>query len=312
MTHPTAFRSRLIPPARSAHLRFFPALLLLATGCGAQVADLPADSNQTAVPSIANNSFTWGAIDYTIRSANWLASTAGSYVQLELDATNRIRYGTTSLLDWDLQLADGSIIAQTDNRWFNLEPAQTHRFSLQFSAAEHTSLSGAQLVPHQSDLNYAPAHIPLDRPSSDAPLVLHQLVGKVLATQSDTANAPAAANTARQWIVTIKSAQISPNSDVDGGERALADHQFVDVVFDVHYPATNAGQAYFGADLASVEVEDSPAYEFFDSLILQPNQTGEVHFAFEVATDATQFVLNVNTDDTHTQSLTVPLAELLR
>jgi len=360
MIKSTTFRSQFIASAARFSFRgMLPVLLLVATGCGAQMAD-QTPSSQTDLPSVANNSFTWASIDYTVRRASLVKSAAGSVVQLDLEAKNRIPYSTISLLDWDLELVDGAPIAQTDNRWFNLEPGQTQAFSLQFPVGETASLTGAQLAPRQADLNYAPAHIPLDRAQAEAPLILHELVGKSFATQAlamaqvapelsttpDLPTAPdqatatdadaapdapsaqdvsaepavsatdstlAAADAAqRSWSVTVRSAQLSRNSDVDGGERALVGHQFVDIVFDVYYPATNSGDAYFGADLAAVEVNGSPGYELFDSAILKPNQSGQVHFAFEIPDDATEFVLHLDTNDASPQTLTVPLAQHLR
>jgi hypothetical protein len=302
MTHPTGFSTRFIACSRHRR-RALPVLLLLVTGCAGEVTD-PAAARDPKQLTIVNNTFTWASIDYTLRSASWVESAESSYVQLDLDATNRIPYGTTSLLDWDLALEDGSALSQADNGWFNLAPGQTQAFSIRFPAAQLPSLRGAELAPHQSNLNYAPARIQLDLAVDDAPVVLHQLIGKGLST-------PEAFDT-RGSSVTIKSAQLSPNSDVDGGERALHGHQFVDVVFDVHAHATNAKEAYFGADLASVEVDGTPVYEVFDSLLLDPGETGEVHFAFEIPDETTQFVLKLGTDGDSPASLVVSLDERLR
>jgi len=304
MTQPTTVLSHFIASARPCRFGLLlpTAVLLLAVGCGAQTAD-QAVSSETALPAIASNSFTWGPIDYTVRSASLGESAQGPAVQLDLDATNRIPYGTSSLLDWDLVLADGSLLTQAQSSWFNLEVGQSRAFALQFPSAGAVNLTGAQLVAHQAELHYVPAHIPLDRAITDAPRVLRELVGKVFTTQG------AADQT---WRVSIASAQVGPNSDVDGGERALFGHQLVDVVFEVNYPATNTHEAYFGADLAAVEVEGAPAYELFDSATLQPNQTGWVHFAFEIAEETTNFVLNVSTNDPTPQGLTIQLGDVLR
>jgi hypothetical protein len=276
------------------------ACALPALGCSHELADDVTTTESAQSVPVASNTFRWGCIDYEVRSARSerdpTAATAEPGVTLELVAKNRVTHGATSAVDWVLVLADGQRVTPPQPHWFNLNPSETLPFSVHFPGAPRDALVGAMLEPHRATLNYATSPVPLDHLLPRKDNTLHELVGQVFTTQ-----------TAQQdgWRVTVLSAELGLDSDVDGGERALAGYQLVDIVFEVHHAETNSQFGYFGADLAAVEVGGEPTHELYDSATLEPGQTGLVHFAFEIEMAAPAFELIVDTKDPAPQRITI-------
>lgn len=129
---------------------------------------------ETPLPNFVNNSFRWGALDYTVLSATLVEETIyallgikGRYLQVELNATNHLVEEVNSNLDWELLLADGTRF--DDYTWLTLDPEESEVFSLQFAVSD-AKLAGARLQPHDGELaERAPLQVPLDAPWSEPP-----------------------------------------------------------------------------------------------------------------------------------------------
>lgn len=260
--------------------------------------------------ALVPQTFRWGSNEYkldnAIQEVHQGTDEFGPFMRyrasISVLVANRLDRANGTFLSWDLVLADGQRIPCTSSAGgFYLSAEGSERLTLDFFSEEQIDLSGSILQPYDGSLEEsAPLQVPLDADLvTDPPVVVEELVSRVFQRQ--------AGDSETAYEITVTSAEVNADSDLDLGHRAGPGKKYLDV--QLHLGIVDATSSYdFG--IGDVEVMSGGIVLSGiggSSGSFELGHGREVRYLFELDESAREFSFSIRTASEQWESVDVVL-----